>query len=56
MFAVAVLPCPGRSVVCGCCDRRDHDLLDRNSLQVGELLTERVSFGRDPADDAVCCF
>jgi hypothetical protein len=49
----AVLSCPRRSVVRGCCDRCDHDLLDRDSLQVGELLTERVSFGRDPADDAV---
>jgi hypothetical protein len=33
--------------------RRDHDVFDRNALQVGELLTERVSFGRDPAEDAV---
>jgi len=38
----------------GCSNRSDHDLFDRNSLQVSELLTERISFGRDPADDAVC--
>jgi hypothetical protein len=49
----AVLPCPRRSVVRAYCNRCHHDLLDRDSLQVGELLTERVSFGRDPADDAV---
>jgi hypothetical protein len=33
--------------------RRDHDLFDRDSLEVGELLAERVSFGRDAADDAM---
>jgi hypothetical protein len=37
-----------------CTDRRDHDLVDRNTLEISELLTERVAFRRDPANDAVC--
>src|SRR5215212_8742478 len=43
----------GRSILFGCRDRGNHDLFDRDPLQIGELLTERVSFGRDPTDDAV---
>src|SRR5215203_4691160 len=43
-----------RSILFGCRDRGNHDLFDRDPLQIGELLTERISFGRDPADDAVC--
>ena len=34
-------------------DRRDDDLFNRDTLQVGELLAERVSLGRDAADDAM---
>src|SRR5215204_174377 len=43
-----------RSILFGCRDRGNHDLFDRDPLQIGELLTERVSFSRDPTDDAVC--
>ena len=42
------------SIFGGCSDRSHYDLFDRNSLQVSKLLTERVPFRRDPADDAVC--
>jgi hypothetical protein len=36
-----------------CTDRRHDDLFNGDPLQVGELLAERVSFGRDTADDAM---
>jgi len=43
-----------RSIFFGGSNRRNHDLVDRNSLQISELLADRISFSRDPADDAVC--
>ena len=46
----------GRGSSCILADRRDDDLVDRDALQIGELLTKRVAFSRDPADDAVCRF
>src|SRR5215212_347138 len=42
------------SIFFGSSDRRDYDLFDGDTLQISELLTQRVSFSRDPAEDAVC--
>ena len=51
---IAKLPSSRGSLFCRCPDRSHNDLFDWDSLQVSKLLTKRIPFRRDPADDPVC--